>query len=341
MINLLAHLAHVRIATNDVDASARFYQERLGLTEVKRDETGSYLRAWGDPYLYSLVLVPSDQPALVSMAWRAASPEALETAVGRVEATGVIGMWSEDRFGIGRLYSFINPWGHAVDLFWNVEKYVAAAGTASIYPDRPARRDMAGTAPRQLDHVTVAASDVEAFAAWHSEVLGFRIMAHTIIEHANLSVFSVLTTNESSHDLAVVLDSSPIKGRINHFSFWLESRDYLFRAADLMLENGYPIEYGPSVHGIGEANFLYFREPSGMRVEMNTMGYRNYDPDWEPRNWTPEQGSSNMFRNGAMPMSMTESFPSDGRPTATEEGVLPGTEEELELINPYAKQGRG
>ncbi len=41
-----------------------------------------------------------------------------------------------------------------------------------------------------------------------------------------------------------------------------------------------------------------------------------------------------------MPMSMTESFPHDpGHPTATEEGILPGTEEAL--LNPYAVQGRG
>ncbi|MCU1413215.1 MAG: putative extradiol dioxygenase [Microbacteriaceae bacterium] len=341
MISFLSHLSYVRIASNDVDASSAFYQKQLGLTEVHRDESGVYLRAWGDPYLYSLVLIPADEPSLVSAAWRTSSPEALEEVVARVEASGVTGEWIDSRFGVGRLYTFTGPWGHTIDLFWEVEKYVPAPELTSVYPDRPARRDAAGAAPRQLDHVTVAASDVEAFAKWHSEVLGFRIMAHTIIEHANLSVFSVLTTNESSHDLAVVLDSSPIAGRVNHFSMWVESRDYLFRSADLLIENGYPIEYGPSVHGIGEANFLYFREPSGMRVEMNTTGYRNYVPDWEPRNWTPELGSTNMFRNGAMPMSMTESFPSDGRPTATEEGVLPGTEEELELINPYAKHGRG
>jgi catechol 2,3-dioxygenase len=41
-----------------------------------------------------------------------------------------------------------------------------------------------------------------------------------------------------------------------------------------------------------------------------------------------------------MPMSMTESFPPDeGHPTATEEGVVPGTEEAL--LNPYAKHGQG
>ena len=106
------------------------------------------------------------------------------------------------------------------------------------------------------------------------------------------------------------------------------------------MENGTDIEYGPSVHGVGEQTFLYFREPSSLRVELNTGGYRNYVPDWTPNVWTPSAGSNSIYRNGAMPMSMTESFPPDAaHPSATEEGVLPGTEEQL--LNPYALQGRG
>ena len=63
-------------------------------------------------------------------------------------------------------------------------------------------------------------------------------------------------------------------------------------------------------------------------------------PDWEPGEWKPSTGSNNLYRNGAMPMSMTESFPPDpGKPTATEEGIVPGTEEAI--LNPYAVQGRG
>jgi len=106
------------------------------------------------------------------------------------------------------------------------------------------------------------------------------------------------------------------------------------------MENGTHIEYGPSIHGIGEQSFLYFRDPSGLRIEVNTGGYRNYVPDWQANTWKPSTGSNNMYRNGAMPMSMTESFPPDeGHPTATEEGIVPGTEEAL--LNPYGKHGQG
>ena len=121
-------------------------------------------------------------------------------------------------------------------------------------------------------------------------MLGFRIMARTVLDEAPISVFSVLTTNEKSHDLGVVLDGSSRAGRINHYAFWVDTREELLIAADVLGENGYPIEYGPSIHGIGEQNFLYYREPSSLRIELNTGGYRNYVPDWEPNTWKPVAG---------------------------------------------------
>src|SRR5699024_6048080 len=240
----------------------------------------------------------------------------------------------------GRSFRFIGPWGHVMTLHWDVEHYRVSSGErASAYPDRPTRRSRFAGAPRQLDHVTVACSDVDAFAKWYKDVLDFRIMARTVLDDAPVSVFSVLTTNEKSHDLGVVLDGSTRAGRVNHFAFWVDTREELLIAADTLLENGVGIEYGPSIHGIGEQNFLYYRDPSTMRIELNTGGYRNYVPDWEPQTWKPSQGSNNFYRNGAMPMSMTESFPPSDGPSATEEGVPEEIREAL--INPYAVQGRG
>ena len=62
-------------------------------------------------------------------------------------------------------------------------------------------------------------------------------------------------------------------------------------------------------------------------------------PDWEPNTWRPSQGSNNFYRNSAMPMSMTESFPPADGPSATEEGVPDEIKDAL--LNPYAKHGQG
>ncbi|MBN9155646.1 MAG: VOC family protein [Microbacterium sp.] len=345
MITLLSHLSYVAITSPDVEASVEFYKNQVGLIEVDRVDGAVYLRCWGDYYAYSVVVLPGDEPSLATMAWRTSSPEALEEAARRVEAAGIQGEWVDDVHLIGRAYRFVGPWGHSLTLHWDVTRHHATDANAldgeaaSIYPDRPSRRSSVAGAPRQLDHVTVATSDVDAFAAWYRDVLGFRIMARTVLDEAPISVFSVLTTNEKSHDLGVVLDGSTRAGRVNHYAFWVDTREELLIAADILGENGYPIEYGPSIHGIGEQNFLYYREPSSLRIELNTGGYRNYVPDWEPNTWRPSQGSNNFYRNSTMPMSMTESFPAADGPSATEEGVP--EEIRAALLNPYAEQGRG
>jgi hypothetical protein len=48
------------------------------------------------------------------------------------------------------------------------------------------------------------------------------------------------------------------------------------------MEAGTHIEVGPGRHGMGEQTYLYFREPGGIRLEINSGGYRNYQPDWQP-----------------------------------------------------------
>ncbi|MGP3534128.1 VOC family protein [Microbacterium sp. RD1] len=338
MIKLLSHLSYLEITAPDVEESVAFYEQQVGLTVVDRRDGAVYLRCWGDYYAYSLVVVPGTEPGMATMAWRTSSAEALDEAARRIEAAGVHGEWLDDVAQIGRAYRFIGPWGHSMTLHWDVTHHHETEGdTASIFPDRPSRRSRFAGAPRQLDHVTIAASNVDEFAKWYNEVLGFRIMARTVLDEAPISVFSVLTTNEKSHDLGIVLDGSTRAGRVNHVAFWLDSRDELLMAADVLDENGTRIEYGPSVHGIGEQSYVYFREPSSLRIELNTGGYRNYVPDWKPNTWKPSLGSLNMYRNSTMPMSMTESFPAADGPSATEEGVP----EELRdaLVNPYANHG--
>ncbi|MDF9277947.1 VOC family protein [Arthrobacter sp. EH-1B-1] len=329
MIKLLSHLSHIEIYATDLEKSIRYYEEQVGLRVVERTDEKVFLRCWGDYYAYSVVLVKGDEPGMVSMAWRTSSAEALDEAARRIDATEYAGTWKDAGEGIGRSYLFTGPYGHTMQLFWDVELYKAEGEFASTYPDRPSKRSDRGIAPRQLDHVTIAASDVKGFAKWYNEVLGFRIMAFADFENPEVTFFGVLTTNEKSHDLGILLDASDRPGRIHHYAFWLDTQAELARAADLLIENGTPMEFGPGVHGIGEQDYLYFREASGLRIEVNTGGYRNYVPDWQPNRWTPELGANDQYRNRELPQSMLEAFPPAAAPTATEQGLVPGSEAEL------------
>lgn len=330
----LGHLVTLEITSPDPEASATFYEQKFGLRIVDRIGDKIYLRCWGDYYHHSIIIAPGTDAGLANMTWRTDSDESLDALVAAIEARGTIGEWRDDEHAQGRTYSFVGPYGHRVSLVWEVTEYVAEPGFESTYPDRPERRSSHAAAPRFLDHVTIAASDVRGFAAWYSEVLGFRVMAYTDLEDAPITVFSVLTTNEKSHDLGIVLDTSDTAGRVHHIAFWADHPEDLARTADVMIENGTPMEYGPSIHGIGEQTYLYFREPSSLRVELNSGGYRNYVPDWRAKTWTPSQGSNNIYRNTPLPDSMMEAFPAASGMTATEDGAPEPLREAL--ANPWA-----
>jgi catechol 2,3-dioxygenase len=293
---LLAQLAHVELLTQKLDESVEFATNVLGLDVVEEDGDSVYLRCWGDFYAHSLILSASDTPGLGHAAWRSDGPEQLDEAVQRIEASGTAGEWIESSVGHGRAYRFEGPGGHINEVFWEVDRAVAPDGEESPYPDRPQRGGARGMGVRIVDHLTVTTPDVQAVSAWYHDVLGFRTMAYIEPAPGAPWVFSVNTTNEKSHDLGLVMDFDGQRGRHHHLAFWVESNHDLTKGASFLIEHGYDIDFGPGQHGIGEQNYLYFRDPAGLRYELNSGGYRNYVPDWEPVRWGVEDGPNNSYR---------------------------------------------
>ena len=319
---LISQLAHVELLTPKLDESVRFFTDVLGLDEARRDGDSVYLRCWGDFFAYSVVLTQSGAPGLGHIAWRAEGPGQLERAVARLEQVGAGEGWN------GAAYRYRGPGGHVQEILWEVDRFTPADGQRSVFPARPSRHTGRGIDPRQLDHVTVVTRDPYADSEWYRDNLGYRFMEYTgLDDNPDLIVFSMVTTNEKSHDLGLVVDFSGVPGRVHHLAFWVDAVEDVLRAADVLMENGVHIEFGPGRHGMGEQTYLYFREPGGLRIEVNSGGYRNYLPDWEPVHWVPSQGSNTMYRNLAMPDSMLEAFP----PAAPAEPLEPA------VANPWAQ----
>ena len=307
---LISQLAHVEVLTPMPEESLRFYTDVLGLEESGRDGQSGYLRGWGERFHHSLQLTESGQAGLGHIAWRAQGPEQLDTAVARVEKAGAGEGWADSSTGQGATFRYRGPGGHLHELFWEVERYAAPAGLESPFPNRPQRFVPRGIAARQIDHVTVATADPGADAEWYRDTLGHRFMEYTVIpDRPDWVVFAMTTVCERAHDMGLVWDPSPVPGRLNHLAYWVDSREELLRAADVLLNQDIAIEFGPGKHGMGEQDYLYFREPSGVRIELNTGGYRNYEPDYATVRFEPQQGSNVFYRNNALPHSMFESFP--------------------------------
>jgi catechol 2,3-dioxygenase len=332
---LISQLGHVELLTPKLEESVRFFTRVLGMEETGRDGGSIYLRCWGDFFHHSVQLTLSEAPGVGHIGWRAAGPEQLAQAAARLEASGLGEGWRGAGTGHGAAYRYRGPGGHPQEIFWEVERFAAPAQTRSAFPARPQRHATGALAPRHLDHVTVATQNPYTDSEWYRDTLAYRFMEWTALDedHPDLCVFSMVTTNEKSHDLGLTLDLSSVRGRLHHLAFWVDTVEDVLKAADLLIEAGTPIEFGPGRHGMGEQTYLYFREPGGVRLEFDSGGYRNYQPDWEPVKWMPAQGSNTMYRNLAMPDSMMEAFPGG------DAGAVP--EADLAAIaNPWAKGGK-
>ena len=296
----LSVLSHLELLTPKLEESVAFARDMLGMFVVHEEGDSAYLRCWGDFYSYSLVLTEAAEPALGHAAWRAWNAEQLDVAVASVEASGTRGEWIESSYGHGRAYRFIGPAGHPTELFWEVDRAVVPPGEESPYPERPQRAPSHGVGVRLLDHVTVMAADVKGAVHWLRDVLDFRIMGGVaeVPENPDSPWFLGLATqNEKSHDFGFMRDfDATSSGRLHHVAFWVETNHQVTEGAKFLIEHGHDIDFGPGQHGIGEQDYLYFRDPAGLRYELNSGGYRIYVPDWEPVLWRFEDGPNNTYR---------------------------------------------
>jgi catechol 2,3-dioxygenase len=284
-----------------------FFTNMLGLSETERVGNSVYMRAWADWFHHSLVITEGPQPAMARAGWRAAGAEALDVAAARLEAAGVGEGWGEASVGIGPVYRFRGPGGQLSEIFWEVDRYRPPAGERSTYPNRPQRFVQRGAAVRQMDHTTWGSPAPLAEAEWYRDTLGFRL--NEVTKAGDQPLIAMVSNNEKSHELGLILDASGVPGRVHHIAYWVDDPITLLNAADGLLESGVHVEWGPSRHGIGEQYSVYFREPGGMRAEITTGGYRIYQPDWEPVIWSPDQGSREFYRPSYETDRMAELFP--------------------------------
>jgi catechol 2,3-dioxygenase len=323
MFSLISQLSHVEITTPRPDQSLRFFVEVMGMTETGRKGQSVYLRSWRNFFNHDLVLTEGAQPGLKHIGWRSAGPKALEAAIARLDKAGCGLGWHEGEPGRPRGYRYRSPGGHVHEIFWDCERWKAPKELAATYPNRPQRYKPRGIAVNHIDHVTVPTRDIMTDVAFFRDTLDYRFTEWTVLDDkSDLVVFAMMTTNEQAHDLGILGDHSGIPGRIHHLAYYLDQRLDVERAADILMEADIPVEYGPGRHGMGFQTYLYFREPGGMRIELNSGGWRNYQPDWEAVRWSPAMGSNDFYRTNAFPQSMMEAFPPNAAPASPSANVV-------------------
>lgn len=305
----IAHLGGLELFTNRFDESYWFFTELLAMREVGRAGDSVFLRTWDTYERWTLKLTPADQSGVGNVSMRAASPEALERVVASVEASGRGTGWVDGEEGVGRSYTFTDPDGHPMSIYWDTEWYVAA-------DDKPALKNQASRFPgrgvnaRRLDHVNYLGASVEENGAFIQDVLGLECTELIRLDSGKIGAQWFHMGNKS-YDIVYSSDHTGSTGRLHHIAFAPDTREDILKAADIFLENGIHIESGPHKHAIQQTFFLYVWEPGGNRLEFANAGARlMLAPDWKTIEWTEEERK----KGQAWGMKTIETFHTHGTP---------------------------
>lgn len=314
----LAHLGAIELYTPRFEESLHFFRDLLAMREVERIGDSAYLRCWDEYQQYSLKLTASDTNGVGRTLYRASSEEALKRRVAAVEKAGLGKGWRDPEVGVGRWYEFEDPDGHQMGLYYETERYVPDD------QDRPAIKNQASAFPgrginvRRLDHINYLASDVTACGEFWSEVMMARESERVALDQGGYGA-RWFRFNQKSYDVVYSDDWTGERGRFHHFAFAPDSREDILKAADICLENGIYIEYGPYKHAINQTFFLYVWEPGGNRIEFaNAQARLILDPEWPVVQWSEAERA----KGQAWGMKTVPTFHTHGTPYVdNQEGI--------------------
>ncbi len=306
----VAHLGHAELLTPTPAETVAFFAEVMGMEEVARVEQSVFLRGAADYERYCLKVTEAPGPGLGHLALRAASAGALDRRVAAIEGSGLGGGWVDGDFGHGPAYRFTDPDGHPLEIYYETERYVPDEALRPVMVNQRQRLVGRGIGVRRLEHANFFANDVAACRRFMQERLGYRL--REVIVRADDSEFGAwLSASIQGHEVIYVQEVPGAgRGRLHHIAFWVETREEVLRAADLMQDHRAFIEAGPAKHTPIHSFFLYVIEPGGNRVEVCSGGSVFFDPDGVPYIWTEEQ----YRRDPSWGFRFPESFGTYGTP---------------------------
>jgi 3,4-dihydroxyphenylacetate 2,3-dioxygenase len=304
----IIRVAHVELLVDDLDASARFYVDVLGLVESDRTDGAIYLRGWEEHIHHSLVLRRGSTPAVGHVAFRVRDEDDLEQMYDLCEATGTRVQWYGGEPHHGRALRMADPLGIPLEFFCSME------------PVESRLRDFHGQRGAPLlrfDHVNLQVPDVEnVLPFWTGH--GFRCSEYLSTDGLEERLCGAwLYRKQTGHDLGLMTGIGP---RLHHAAFAVADPLAVLHACDQLAAAGQAssIERGPGRHGATNAFFVYLRDPDGHRVELLTPGYFTGDPDLEPLRWTVGGRTARTSWGARAPQAWyDEATPfcaSDGRP---------------------------
>jgi catechol 2,3-dioxygenase len=273
----VAHLGHVEIFSPKAAESLWFFEDVLGMEREAQEGSSVFLRGFGDYERYCLKLTESSVSGLGHLALRASTEEALQRRVGDLERSGSGLGWTDGDLGHGPAYRFLDPDGRTFEIYYETERYRAPEPLRAPMLNQPQRRTGRGVGVRRMEHVNFVSPDVRSCREFLENELGYRSLE--IIELDDGREYGAwLSATIQGHEIIYIHESLPVRGRLHHVAFWVDTREEVLRAADLFQDYGVFIEAGPAKHTPIHSFYLYVYEPGGNRIEVTSGGYLVFDP---------------------------------------------------------------
>ncbi|MEX1166401.1 MAG: catechol 2,3-dioxygenase [Hydrogenophaga sp.] len=277
---------HVQIRVLDLDEGVRHYRDVMGLEETGRDASGRvFLRGWDERDHHSIILRKADRAGLDFLGFKVDSVASLDRLEADVQAFGL----KTERIAAGELLEtgervrFEIPSGHLIELY--AHKTITGCDRGNVDPSPYSRKMDTGIAPMRFDHALLYGPNVDQVLELFTKVLGFHLAEYVTLPEGDVKGALWLACSNKAHDIAFVIHPEP--GKLHHVSFYMESLDRVFRAADIMSANDIKVDIGPTRHGITRGGTIYAWDPSGNRFETFSGGNSSY-PDLPPIEWSWE-----------------------------------------------------
>lgn len=299
----IAHLGAVELLTPEPNQSLRFFRDVLGMQVAHRQAGSVWLRAYGDHAAATLKLTEAADAGVGTIAWRTTSPQALERRAAALTGAGLGEGWGNGDFGRGRSFRCRDPEGHRFELYFDEQRHVACETNRSRLKNLPSRYPGIGVSVRRIDHLALLCNDVAANRGFAQTLMGMQLREQVVFNDGKTEIGSWLSPSPVHHQLAYVLDAKRGHARLHHFALWVDEREDVLRAADILSEAGVFIEAGPAKHNNSQGFYLYLYEPGGNRIEICSSSFLVLAPDFEVVRWNETERAGGVYWGGALPES--------------------------------------
>jgi 2,3-dihydroxy-p-cumate/2,3-dihydroxybenzoate 3,4-dioxygenase len=245
----LERIAYVRLGASDLETSAAFARDVLGLQPVERDARTAHFRS--DDRHHTLTYVAGD-PADHAVGFELRYDDDLAHVAAQVERAGHAvregAPWECEERHVERFVAFDDPTGNHIEL--------------AVRPHESPRRYFASrdAGITGFSHIGLRTTGARRDEAFWTQVLDARVSDW-------IGDAPLLRVDPVHHSLA--LFPSAFAG-VQHVNHQVASIDDVMRAYYFLRERGIRIRFGPGRHATSGAVFCYFEGPDGMTYEYSS-----------------------------------------------------------------------